>query len=126
MANIPFGERVRRARIRNAMTQTDLGNKMGVSQALIHFWEKGKVSPSVDQKTHLKRILGSVWTEANAEQPEQFRPSQPGAVGTWVNRSRVEKGLSVPELAEKTGLSSVALYNIEAGRISNPRAATIT
>ena len=59
MANIPFGERVRRARIRNAMTQTDLGNKMGVSQALIHFWEKGKLSPSVDQKTHLKRILGS-------------------------------------------------------------------
>lgn len=125
MANISFGERVRRARIRNAMTQVDLANKVGVSQATIHFWEKEKATPSANQKAHLRKILGGGWTEAHAERNGDGRSSQPGAVGSWVNRSRIEKGISVPELAERTGLSGMAIYNIEAGRISNPRPATL-
>lgn len=125
MANISFGERVQRARIRNAMTQTELGEKVGVSQALIHNWEKGRSTPSPEQKAHLKKLLGSVWTEAHLEAANEARSSQPGAVGSWLNRSRVEKNVSVPELAERAGLSAQAIYNIEAGRISNPRAATV-
>lgn len=126
MANISFGERVRRARIRHAMTQTDLAKKVDVSQPTIHLWEKGKATPSADQKTHLKTILGGVWKETNnVDRTEHAHSSQPGAVGSWVNRARIEKGISVPELAEQAGLSAVAIYNIEAGRISNPRSATI-
>jgi transcriptional regulator with XRE-family HTH domain len=33
--------------------------------------------------------------------------------------------MSIPELAETAGLSAPAIYNIESGRISNPRAETI-
>src|SRR2546425_12882278 len=46
MANISFGERVRRARIRNAMTQADLGSKLGVTGATISNWETGKINPN--------------------------------------------------------------------------------
>ena len=116
---------VRRARIRHAMTQTDLASKVGVSQAMIHFWEKEKATPSPEQKGHLKKILGSVWTEAHAESTDDPHSSQPGAVGGWLNRTRIERKTSVPELAERTGLSPAAIYNIEAGRIANPRAATV-
>ena len=49
---------VRRARIRHAMTQTDLASKVGISQAMIHFWEKEKATPSPEQKGHLKKFLG--------------------------------------------------------------------
>jgi transcriptional regulator with XRE-family HTH domain len=125
VANISFGERVRRARIRNAMTQMELAKKFGVTQATIHNWEKEKAAPSAEQKVQLKNILGSVWTETNSERVEEAQPSQPSSIGSWANRSRIEKGFSIPELAEKAQLSAAAIYNIEAGRISNPRQATV-
>jgi len=125
MANISFGERVRRARIRNAMTQNDLADKIRVTQATISNWEKGNSTPSLEQKAHLKKVFGSFWTEANTSRIEEASSSQPGAIGSWLARSRIERKLSVPELAEKAGLSAAAVYNIEAGRISNPRQGTV-
>jgi transcriptional regulator with XRE-family HTH domain len=55
MANISFRKRLRYARVHNAMTQAELGEKMGVSQALIAQWENGKSVPSKQQKEKLKR-----------------------------------------------------------------------
>jgi transcriptional regulator with XRE-family HTH domain len=125
MPNISFGERVRRARIRNAMTQTELAKKFDVSQGTIFNWEKGNSIPSAEQKARLKKVLGNVWTESKTENHEEPASSQPSSFGSWLNRSRIERGLSVPELAEKAKLSAAAIYNIEAGRISNPRQATV-
>src|SRR5207249_8614053 len=49
----------------------------------------------------------------------------PSAFGTWLSRARLEKRMSVAELAESSGVSGPAIYNIESGRIANPRAETV-
>jgi transcriptional regulator with XRE-family HTH domain len=126
MANIPFGERVRRARIRHAMTQADLGDKLGVSQVTISNWEIGKIIPSKEDKEKLKGILGAQWTEPSSAKEDQEPPSAgPSPVGSWLAQARVEMKMSVPELATAAGLSAPAIYNIETGRIANPRAETV-
>jgi transcriptional regulator with XRE-family HTH domain len=48
----------------------------------------------------------------------------PSPFGTWLNRTRLEKRMSVAELSEQSGVSPAAIYNIESGRISNPRSET--
>ncbi len=124
MANISFGERLKRARIRNAMNQKELGEKIGVPQTRISDWEIGKAAPSKQQKEELKRILG--WaTKKQTDQGVEETEVSPGALSAWLTRARVAKNMSVPELAQETGLSTQAIYNIQNGRISNPRAETI-
>lgn len=125
MANISFGERLKRARIRNAMTQAELGEKLGVSQALICSWEKSKCDPSKEQKGELKKVLGDWAVERRADLREDEAEQSPGALSAWLARARLAKNMSVPELAEAAGLSAPAIYNIENGKISNPRDGTI-
>lgn len=125
MANISFGERLKRARIRSAMTQAELGEKVGVSQALISQWEKGNSEPSKQQKEKLKKILGGWAAEKSTDEANGATEVSPGALSAWLIRARNLKNLSVPELAEKAGLSVPSIYNIESGRISNPRDETI-
>jgi transcriptional regulator with XRE-family HTH domain len=125
MANISFGERMRRLRIRNAMSQSDLAEKLDVTQGTISNWETGRSSPRVEQKTEIKRVLGEVAPERNDIQGETTVGTGPSAFGTWLNRARNETQMSVAELAEKSGLSAPAIYNIESGRIANPRAGTV-
>lgn len=125
MANISFGERLKRARVRNAMTQAELGQKIDVSQATISQWEVGKFAPSKPQKEELKKILGGWAAEKPADQEDEETESSPGALSAWLTRTRLAKNMSVPELAGAAGLSIPAIYNIESGRISNPRDETI-
>lgn len=48
----------------------------------------------------------------------------PSEFGRWLNETRTEKKLTVPVLAEKSGISFVQIYNIESGRSQNPRERT--
>lgn len=125
MANISFGERLKRARIRSAMTQTELAEKMDVSQAQVSIWESGRTAPSKPQKESLKRIFGGWASEKQTDEITEETEISPGALSAWLTRTRLAKNLSVPELAEAAGLSAPAVYNIESGRISNPRGETI-
>lgn len=125
MANISFGERLKRARIRNAMTQAELGGKIDVSQATISQWEVGRFAPSKQQKEELKKILGGWAAEKPADQEDEETESSPGALSAWLTRTRLAKNMSVGELAEAAGLSIPAIYNIESGRILNPRDETV-
>lgn len=125
MANIPFGERMRRARIQNAMTQTDLGAKLEVTGATISNWEKGKITPSLQQKARITSILGGFAVGSTASSDDASVRPGPSAFGVWMNKTRLEKGLAVAELAESSGVSVPAIYNIESGRIANPRSATV-
>ena len=129
MANISFGERMRRGRIRNAWTQAELADKLNVYQATISTWETGKVVPDRDQKGQIREVLGLDQSEAGNGSEDTTEDSSeqvgPAAFGTWLNRARVEKGWSVAELATKAELSVPAIYNIESGRIENPRAETV-
>ncbi len=125
MANISFGERLKRARIRNAMNQTELGQKIDVSPATISQWENGKYEPSKPQKEELKKILGGWAVEKSTDEANEETEVSPGALSAWLTRARNAKSISVPELAEMAGLSIPSIYNIESGRISNPRDGTV-
>ena len=134
MANITFGERMRRARIQTAWTQAELGERVGVTGTTIGNWEKGKTVPERPQKDQIRSILGIGRTGPKssgaavpeaAEDQAEAAPAGPSAFGTWLNRTRVDKHLSVGELAQQSGVSAPAIYNIEAGRIANPRSETI-
>jgi len=48
-----------------------------------------------------------------------------GTLSAWLTHARTAKNMSAPELAEIAGLSVPSIYNIESGRISNPRNGTI-
>lgn len=125
MPNISFGERVRRARILNALTQAELGEKMGVTQAAISTWETGKIVPTKLQKHGLKQVLGISSNRGASPGAERPPEGAPTAFGVWVNRRRLERNLSVAELASAAELSGPAIYGIESGKIANPRRGTI-
>jgi transcriptional regulator with XRE-family HTH domain len=137
MANPTFGERMRRGRIKNAWSQSELGEKLGVTQGTISNWENGRGAPDRNQKSRLRVILGlrqleskDTFAGSSAEQAEQAQQAEaaeqagPSTFGSWLNRVRNERDLSVAELASKAGVSVPAIYNIESGRSENPRAQT--
>jgi transcriptional regulator with XRE-family HTH domain len=131
MANISFGERMRRGRIQNAWSQAEIAEKLGVTQATISNWEIGRSTPDREQKDRIREVLGLHASESTAKngQPDAAdhaeERSGPSAFGSWLNRVRLEKGLSVAEVASKAGVSAPAIYNLESGRIENPRNETV-
>lgn len=120
---------MRRGRIKNAWTQAKFGEKVGVGQVTVSNWEKGKSIPDRDQKSRVREVLGFGQPDSNRAGEEvvavQADEEGPSAFGSWLNRIRLERGLSVGELATKAGLSAPAIYNIESGRIENPRPDTV-
>lgn len=60
-------------------------------------------------------------TEVEPYKPPGVLPS----VGAWLSRKRLEARMTVAELALKSGVSAPAIYNIESGRIGNPRPTTV-
>lgn len=45
----------------------------------------------------------------------------PSEFGRWLYETRTKKNMSATELAEKSGVSFVQIYNLEAGRSQNPQ-----
>jgi transcriptional regulator with XRE-family HTH domain len=138
MGRPPFGQSIKRARIKLGMTQTELGEKLSPprGQGLVWQWESGNAIPSDEYKVQLRRLLGqtpnvtaerkdAAVEEAEDEDEDEEAYTGPSAIGTWLNRHRLERHFSVPELAAKAGLSAVAIYNIESGRSQNPQRETI-
>jgi transcriptional regulator with XRE-family HTH domain len=125
MPNISFGERMRRGRIKNAWSQAELGEKLDVAQATISNWEVGRVIPNREQKARLREVLGLDQVEPTSSVENHAEAVGPSAFGSWLNRARLEKSMSVAELASKAEVSVPAIYSIESGRIENPRADTV-
>jgi transcriptional regulator with XRE-family HTH domain len=131
MARLRFGPSVRKSRVRLGITQAELGEKLDppVSPAAISQWENEHSSPSDEQKARVRQILGQISNDSEAENTPVSEKEEtiesPSAIGAWLNRHRLEQNLSVPELATKSGLSAVALYNIESGRSENPQRKTV-
>ena len=72
-----LGERMRLARLRAGMTQEDLGDKLGVTQTAVSYWEAGKRDPGVPD---LLRIAEGCGVLASSLLPPEHR-EQPGADG---------------------------------------------
>ena len=136
MARLRFGPALKKTRVRLGLTQDELGKKLDptVRQPIISQWEKEVSRPSPEQKQQVQQILGQ---EASGNGPRSHaEPDEsnldendvmegPSAIGVWLNRERLAKRLSVPELAAKAGLSPLSIYNIESGRSQSPQKATI-
>lgn len=124
MARLRFGPSIKKARVRLGITQEELAKKLNVTQAAISQWELEKTFPSEDQKARVRQILGQIDAESSVSEPEEAVVS-PSAIGAWLNKHRLATNLSVPELATKSGLSPVAIYNIESGQSQNPQKTTV-
>jgi transcriptional regulator with XRE-family HTH domain len=68
-------------------------------------------------------ILGDFIHEA-AVDAREAEAKGGSAFGAWLSKTRTEKGMSVPELASKSGITAPAIYNIESGKSLNPQKET--
>lgn len=109
------GEILRRARLQAGLSQQELADKIGVLQPYISAWETEKTTPNPDQLKKLRKVID---LEIDSE-------TGPSAIGAWLMKIRSKRGVSVTELAEKSGLSLPTIYNIESGRSPNPHESTI-
>jgi DNA-binding XRE family transcriptional regulator len=107
-----LAERIRERRRANALSQTELAQRLDVSQATISLWEKGKAAPGSAQPLKLNEILGGITpssetvTEAESQTP----------VAAWLSRALAKKELTVGELAAKADVSVPTVYNVLSGR----------
>jgi type I restriction enzyme M protein len=63
--NEGLGPAIRRARLREGLTQADVAEEVGVSQAQVSTWETGRHKPSDEQLARLKRLLGRIVRRAD-------------------------------------------------------------
>lgn len=119
-----FGRKMRRARVEQGLSQTAVATKVGVSQAMISNWETGKGEPEQGVLKKLRRLLGAFDQQSNNSDRSDDYAASSSVFGDWLRKSRLASELSVPELSSLSGLSAVAIYNLEAGRSQNPQAET--
>ncbi|HEY5895322.1 MAG TPA: helix-turn-helix domain-containing protein [Chthoniobacterales bacterium] len=108
-------QQIKNARIKIGLSQAELAGKVGVSQPLVSTWERGRASPSEEQRKKLTEVVGG-------SGPDSITDASP--LAAWLTKARIAKGFSVPELAHLSGLTSPAIYRIEAGITRNLREAT--
>jgi transcriptional regulator with XRE-family HTH domain len=128
MGRITNGERIRRKRVQMAWTQADLAKRLNVSQMTVSNWETEKVSLDPEGRDKIFKLLGiGIMQQEEAEVEDSLEQSEqaPSPFGAWLNKIRIEKRISVPELSQLAVISGAAIYNIEAGRITNPRVETV-
>jgi transcriptional regulator with XRE-family HTH domain len=110
-----MGAWVKKNRISLDLTQTQLAEKIGVSQSQVSNWELG--ISGIGEKA--SQLLSSLF---NSEPPVVVSESP---LGEWVKERREQLKLTRTELARKIDMSSLALYYIETGRTESPREQTM-
>ena len=103
---------IKRLRVEADLTQAQLAEKLGVWQTQVSAWETGKTAIGEEHQRLLSMLFGR--SEGSVSNP----------FGDWLKREREKRNWTVQELASKAEVSAPAIYNIEAGRISNPRQGT--
>lgn len=123
----PLGQLLRRARLREGLTQADLGKKIRYAGASVSHWENGTVNISKDLRAKIEKILGPLNTQKSAkrsaadEQAASIMENEVSSFGIWLRKARNNSDMSVPELSTIAGISPAAIYNIESGKIKNPQ-----
>lgn len=115
------GRKLREARLRSSLSQSEVAERLVVTQATVSNWEIGRSAPSDRQARAIGRFLDLSTRAAKKGAPT---PSEVSAFGAWLNKTRIEKRMTVTELSRESGVSAPAIYNIESGRIDNPREST--
>ncbi|MDF3809413.1 MULTISPECIES: helix-turn-helix domain-containing protein [Rhodopseudomonas] len=119
-----LGDAIRRLRLAQGLTLAELGEKLGMTGPGVRNWEIGQIVPNNSKLRRLEEIVGRLTLAKESEGSDLPTPPPKNVFGVWLSRARSEAGMSVPELARVSGLSAVAIYNIESGRSQNPQAET--
>ncbi len=119
-----LGEWIRDRRIQFGWTQQQLADKLGVTDITISNWENGHSCPQPSNLQAIENALGELPAFATSvERSEEDRTTTP--FGAWLRNTRLSKGLSQIELAERAGVSDITISYIETGRTQSPRPQTI-
>lgn len=110
MANFNRSD-IRPLRLEANLSQAELAEKIGVSQALVSQWENEKAHPGPEDIEKLGKLFAEHTPNTNT-------------FGRWVRQAREHANLTVAELAAKARVSSVGVYKIESGEIANPKQST--
>ena len=122
-----FRNRLKYARGKAGLSQSEVGEKFHVSQGAVWTWESGSSEPRGDT---YDKVLDWIEHSENGQKPPRKSTARieediPGGretsgFGEWLLNERQSRGLSRAKLAEKAGLSSQAVYTIEAGIVRSP------
>lgn len=110
------GEDLKAKRKAAGLSQAALAEKVGVTQGAVSTWETGRVPLSREQVGVLERIFAAGEPTATTSASEDY--------GEWLRGRREASGLTREELAARSGVSAIQIYNIETGRTANPRSKT--
>ena len=93
----------------------------------LEFGDTGRTHPSPSQIAQLRQFLPLPGRSTSTSRESDTRAALsegPAAFGAWLSKTRALRQMTVPELAERSGVSAVAIYNLEGGRTTNPRRQT--
>jgi transcriptional regulator with XRE-family HTH domain len=121
-------ELLHKARIKTGLTQVELSKKIGVSQALVSNWEKGKLAPKDSELKSLTKVFGSIFRNeslTNSDSENQDELAGISSIGVWLNKEMTQSKLTVAEVSTASGIAIPTIYAILSGKIQNPRDSTI-
>lgn len=87
---LPFGQRLAALRRARGLTQTDLGEKVGISQRMVAYYEVQNGNPPATLLTRLARALQVTTDELIGQDPRPIR-GNPRNLRLWRKLSRVEQ-----------------------------------
>lgn len=104
---MPLAREIKQARKNKKLTQKQLADQIGVSTNLVSQWERNLVHP----REYFDKLEDSL--------------DIPLQIGKSLRMTREGLGVSVKELARKSGYSEGFIYNIENGNAPNPNPNTL-
>ena len=109
-----IGEKIRKARLARGLTQAELGEKIGVSQRMVTYYEVRGVSPAPELLVKLARALGVSVEDLVGQKPTAKPPAEtPESVHLW---RRVKKLQELPIQDRKSVLKMIDLLAERAAR----------
>ncbi len=115
-----LGALLQNARRAAGLTQYELAEKIGMARGSIVDWETNRQKIPPARVAVLKKVLGDFARKRGLTSDADEVP----AFGAWLRKVRSSKDISIPRLAEKSGVSIPAIYNIETGKSLNPQKET--
>jgi transcriptional regulator with XRE-family HTH domain len=113
------GQKIRAGRSKSGLSQQELAEKLGVSQAQVSLWELGRAKPDQKQIEKLELVLGGI-TEEEGPADQSLPP-----IALWLSKALSKNNLTVHELAKKSGISPPTVYNLLSGGAQNPQQRTL-
>jgi len=100
------------------LTQSQMAEQLGISQAMVSAIEKGRTEPS-------SKLADKILNYSKTLEEREAKASE-SDFGEWLREQRAKHNLTQAELAEKAGISLLTISFIETGKTQSPQKATIS